>query len=111
VLCSEVVRRVSVIGNSGAGKSTVARHLAAVLGVPHLELDAVFHQPGWRPLPDEEFRRITTAKASDPANAHMRFIRLTSRRDVRRFLDETRRGESRRDGTVVTPPRVPKARR
>jgi adenylate kinase family enzyme len=27
-----------------------------VLGVPHVELDAVYHQPGWTPLADEEFR-------------------------------------------------------
>ena len=27
------------------------------MGSPHLELDSVFHQPGWTPLDDEEFRR------------------------------------------------------
>ena len=50
------VRRVSVVGNSGSGKSTVAAHLSAHLGVPHVELDAIFHQPGWLPLPAGEFR-------------------------------------------------------
>jgi adenylate kinase family enzyme len=30
--------------------------LAAHLGVPHLELDSVFHQPGWTELPVPEFR-------------------------------------------------------
>jgi adenylate kinase family enzyme len=44
------VRRISVVGNSGSGKTTLARALAAELGVPHLELDSVFHQPGWQPL-------------------------------------------------------------
>ena len=58
VLWSAFVRRVSVVGNSGSGKSTVARELAASLAVPHLELDSAFHQPGWEPLPREEFRRL-----------------------------------------------------
>jgi adenylate kinase family enzyme len=51
------VRRVSVVGTSGAGKSTFAFALAGLLGVPWLELDSVYHQAGWTPLPAEEFRR------------------------------------------------------
>lgn len=58
------MRRVSVVGTSGSGKSTLARELAAILGVPHLELDAVHHQPGWQPLPTDEFRRIVAAKTA-----------------------------------------------
>jgi adenylate kinase family enzyme len=50
------VRRVSVGGTSGSGKSTLARELADILKVPHLELDNVFHQRGWVPLPKWEFR-------------------------------------------------------
>jgi adenylate kinase family enzyme len=45
------VQRVLVIGQSGAGKTTVARQLATVLRVPHLELDAFFHGPGWESNP------------------------------------------------------------
>jgi adenylate kinase family enzyme len=54
-----------VVGNSGSGKSTLARELAARLGVPYLELDGVFHQPGWEPLPKDEFQRLVAAQASD----------------------------------------------
>jgi adenylate kinase family enzyme len=55
------VRRVYVVGNSGSGKSTLAAALAADLGAPHLELDSVFHQPGWQPLEREAFReRVET---------------------------------------------------
>lgn len=51
------MQRVSVVGTSGSGKSTLGAALAERLGAGFLELDSVFHQPGWVPLPDEEFRR------------------------------------------------------
>ena len=41
------MRRVLVLGQSASGKSTVARALAGHLGSPHIELDALFHGPGW----------------------------------------------------------------
>jgi adenylate kinase family enzyme len=50
------MQRVSVVGASGSGKSTLARRLAAQLGAPYVELDAIHHQAGWRSLPREEFR-------------------------------------------------------
>ena len=200
MLRSAIVRRVSVVGTSGSGKSTLARELAEILGVPHLELDAVHHQPGWAPLPTDEFRRIVAARAAaggwvidgnygrvrdlvwaradtvvwldlpkrtvmrqvvwrtlrrvalrrelwngnrerwrnfltwnpeqsviswawhkhapdrakyaaaaaDPASAHLRFIRLASRRDIARFLDDAR---SEAGAAAVRPRRVPRARR
>jgi adenylate kinase family enzyme len=184
VLRSAVVRRVSVVGTSGSGKPTLARQLAAALGVPYLELDGLNHQPGWQPLPPEEFRQVVAVRAAedgwvidgnystvqplvwtradtvawldlpkravmrqitwrtlrrvagrqelwngnrehwrnffswdpeqsviawawhkhgeyraryaaaahDPANAHLRFVRLASREEVSRFLDEARLG-------------------
>jgi adenylate kinase family enzyme len=61
LLASASVRRVSVVGTSGAGKSTLARALAGALDAEYLELDSVFHQPGWVPLPREEFRRRVAA--------------------------------------------------
>lgn len=53
-----------MVGTSGAGKSTIGRQLAQNLGVPFVELDAIFHQPGWVPLPPEEFRRRAAAMAA-----------------------------------------------
>jgi adenylate kinase family enzyme len=55
------VQRISVVGNSGSGKTTLAGELAAAMGIPHLELDSVFHQPNWEPLPREEFRAAVRA--------------------------------------------------
>jgi adenylate kinase family enzyme len=49
------VQRVSVVGSSGSGKSTLGRHLASALDVPFVELDAIFHQPGWVELERDEF--------------------------------------------------------
>ena len=31
-------------------------NLSRLLGLPHFELDAIFHQPGWTELPTQEFR-------------------------------------------------------
>jgi adenylate kinase family enzyme len=64
VLGSAFVRRVSVVGTSGSGKSTVARKLAEILEVPFLELDGVNHQPDWTPLPVDEFQRVVAAAAA-----------------------------------------------
>lgn len=50
------VRRITVAGCSGAGKSSLAEHIAQALaahGVRHYELDALHHGPGW--VPREEF--------------------------------------------------------
>jgi adenylate kinase family enzyme len=60
------VERVSVVGNSGSGKSTLGRKLGAALDAPHVELDGIFHQPGWTELPTEEFReRVSAIVAGD----------------------------------------------
>jgi adenylate kinase family enzyme len=57
--------RVSVVGSSGAGKTTTGKAIAARLDVPFLELDSIFHQPGWTELPDDEFQaRVREAVAS-----------------------------------------------
>ena len=40
--------------------------MARSLALPTIELDAIFHQPGWMPLRDATFRdRVTEALASE----------------------------------------------
>jgi adenylate kinase family enzyme len=51
------VRRVSVVGTSSTGKTTFARRLAATLGVPAIELDALHFGPNWTEVPADEFER------------------------------------------------------
>ena len=61
--------RIAVLGSSGAGKSTFARRLAGLIGAPHIELDAINWQPGWRDLnshdPPEFVRRVAAAVARE----------------------------------------------
>jgi adenylate kinase family enzyme len=41
--------RVLVAGTSGAGKTTLAARVGQSLDLPHVEIDALFHGPGWTP--------------------------------------------------------------
>lgn len=45
-------RRIAIAGVSGTGKTTLARRVAAITGVPHTEIDALFHGAGWTPRPE-----------------------------------------------------------
>ncbi len=50
------MQRIVVVGTTGSGKTTVASRLAARLGCPHIELDALHWAPGWQEVPLETFR-------------------------------------------------------
>jgi adenylate kinase family enzyme len=45
-------RRILVAGTSGAGKTTVARALSDRLRIPHVDIDGLYHGPGWVPRPE-----------------------------------------------------------
>jgi adenylate kinase family enzyme len=61
------MQRVLVLGCSGAGKSTLSRHLAAITGLPRVELDAHYWRPGWQPTPRDEWHDAVADLCGQPA--------------------------------------------
>ena len=58
--------RIAVIGPSGSGKTRVSSQLAAKLGVPHVEIDALHHGPNWQEsTPDVLRDRVARATEGD----------------------------------------------
>ena len=47
--------RIAIIGNAGGGKSTVARKLHELIGLPLHSIDQLQWRPGWQPAPKQEF--------------------------------------------------------
>jgi adenylate kinase family enzyme len=58
--------RVAVVGTSCAGKSTLARALAAGINLPYFELDASYWGPNWTPVDARVFRRRVDELTSQP---------------------------------------------
>jgi adenylate kinase family enzyme len=54
--------RLSVVGTSCAGKTTLARAVAGKLGIKFIEQDRLFWRPGWEKAPKEEFRSAVLAE-------------------------------------------------
>jgi adenylate kinase family enzyme len=50
------IRRIVVVGVTCSGKTTLARQLAAHLGCPHVDLDALHWEAGWQAAPLTVFR-------------------------------------------------------
>jgi adenylate kinase family enzyme len=57
-------QRIQILGNSGGGKSTLARQLGDVLDLPVIHLDRYFWNPGWVPslLPKFDARVLELAQ-------------------------------------------------
>lgn len=47
--------KINIVGTTATGKSTFGRKLAAKMGIPFLEMDAIFWRPNWQEPSDEEF--------------------------------------------------------
>jgi adenylate kinase family enzyme len=60
------LRRIAIHGTSGSGKSTLARALAKRMGIEHIELDSLWHEPNWKEAELEVFReRVRFAVEGD----------------------------------------------
>jgi adenylate kinase family enzyme len=86
-------RRILVTGTSGSGKTTVAAALAARLGIPHTDIDGLFHGPRWVPRP-EFAADVAALAARDEWVTEWQYsgVRalLLSRADLLVWLDLTR---------------------
>ena len=61
-----IPQRISIIGTTGSGKTTLGHNIAERLGIPHIELDAIHWRENWDPLPVDEFRdQVILALAKD----------------------------------------------
>lgn len=60
------MQRVAIIGPGGAGKSTLARRLGEVTGLPVIHLDNEYWRPGWVATPEDQWsRRVDVLAAGD----------------------------------------------
>ncbi|NEG72863.1 DNA topology modulation protein FlaR [Bifidobacterium ramosum] len=57
--------RISVIGLTGSGKSTLTRYCGEHYGIPSLYLDTVQFLPGWRSRPIDEQRAMVSRFLDD----------------------------------------------
>jgi adenylate kinase family enzyme len=58
--------RIAITGPSGSGKTTLARELARVVGLRHVEIDALHHGPNWESCGVEVLReRVGAATDGD----------------------------------------------
>jgi predicted kinase len=53
--------RILILGRTGSGKTTLARELAAALGIPHVELDSLYFGPDFSRAPLSLLRERTSA--------------------------------------------------
>jgi len=70
--------RILVVGRTGSGKTTLARELAAAIGVPHIELDSLYFGPDLSTAPVPVLRERTRA-----AVAAERWVTDGNKRSVR----------------------------
>ena len=59
--------RVTIIGNAGGGKSTLAARLARTHALPCHEVDRILWEPGWTPVPRERYEADHAAILRSPA--------------------------------------------
>jgi adenylate kinase family enzyme len=72
-------QRILIAGVTGVGKSTLARRMAAKLGVKYTEIDSLYHGPNWTP-------RETFVKDVDRESSGKEWVMEWQYRDARALL-------------------------
>ena len=62
----EKVKRISIVGGPGTGKSTLAYNLGKKLDLPVYHLDAIDHFENWRKRDSKERDKIILEKIEEP---------------------------------------------
>ena len=62
----ESMKRVAIFGNAGGGKSTLARELSLITGLPLHVVDKLQFLPGGAPVPREEFLSLHECLIAEP---------------------------------------------
>ena len=60
------MERILIVGNSGAGKSTMARALSEKTGLPVVHLDRLFWRENWQHIAREEFDALLRQELEKP---------------------------------------------
>jgi adenylate kinase family enzyme len=60
------MKRVVILGRGASGKSSLARTLRELTGLPLIELDKVFWQPGLQPAPPDKWARLLNELVKKP---------------------------------------------
>jgi adenylate kinase family enzyme len=58
------MKRVAIFGNAGGGKSTLARELAEITGLPLYVIDKIKYRPGGSEVPHEEYLELHSVMVS-----------------------------------------------
>ena len=61
------MQRVVILGRAASGKSTLARRLGEITGLPVIELDKVFWRPGLAATPRDEWATLQEKLAAENA--------------------------------------------
>ena len=85
-------KKVLVLGNGGAGKSTFASNMGARFSLPVVHLDRLWWLPGWVNRSREEFDGLLDAELAKPAwvmdgNYHRTLSQRLAAADCAVFLD------------------------
>ncbi|CAN1554333.1 Adk Adenylate kinase and related kinases [Fimbriimonadaceae bacterium] len=60
-------QRIWIRGTTGSGKSTLAKAISDRLGIAQIELDDLWHLPGWQVRPREEFFALLEENLGQPS--------------------------------------------